>query len=77
MESLKICLKAQKFEELKDLVMVDNGRKEYTRLVAQNLYNFMMSYHKDDLLKHGIEGDFLVVPNNFLMKWIQKFDEKY
>ena len=60
------------------MVTEKNGKKMYTKLVAQNLYNFMMSYNHQDQLINGVKGEeFLVVPQNFLVKWLGKFDQKY
>ena len=37
----------------------------------------MMSYDNQNLLQNGVKEEYLVVPGNFLGKWLQKFDEKY
>lgn len=37
----------------------------------------MMSYNKSGLLVNGVEGDYLVIPANFLDKWLTKFESKY
>jgi hypothetical protein len=58
-------------------VVASDGKKEYTKLVAQNLYNYMMSYNKSGLLVNGVEGEYLVIPANFLDKWLEKFEAKY
>ncbi len=49
-------------------------QKNYAKLVAQNLYNFMLSHHKEGLVD---QGNYLVVPSNFLDKWLEKFEFKY
>jgi hypothetical protein len=46
MTSVKICIKGEAFNDIKDLVLVTDGKKEYSKLVAQNLYNYMMSFNK-------------------------------
>jgi hypothetical protein len=56
--------------------MVTDGKKEYSKLVAQNLYNFMMSYNREGLLINN-QGDYLVVPQDCLNRWMNKFEEKY
>ena len=33
----------------------------------------MLSYHKEGL----VQGDYLVIPKNFLDKWLVKFEDKY
>jgi hypothetical protein len=54
MPVVKLCIKAQSFDEVKDLVIASDGKKEYTKLVAQNLYNYMASYNKSGLLVNGV-----------------------
>lgn len=54
--SLKLCLQAQEFSQIKDLVLADDGKKQYSKLVAQNLYNYMMSYNNNHLLVNGVQG---------------------
>lgn len=56
---------------------VGDGKKEYTKLVARNLYNYMVSYNKSGLLVNGAEGEFIVIPSNFLDRWLEKFEAKY
>ena len=56
--------------------MVTDGKKEYSKLVAQNLYNFMMSYNREGLLINN-QGDYLVVPQDCLNRWMTKFQQKY
>jgi hypothetical protein len=73
MPVVKLCIKAQSFDEVKELVIASDGKKEYTKLVAQNLYNYMTSYNKSGLLVNGVEGEYLVIPTNFLDKWLEKF----
>lgn len=75
--TVKLCLRPQTFDEIKELVVASDGKKEYTKLVAQNLYNYMMSYNKSGLLVNGVEGEYLVIPANFLDKWLEKFEAKY
>ena len=77
MPSLKLCLRGQTFEEIKELVLASDGKKEYTKMVAHNLYNYMMSYNKSGLLVNGVEGEYIVIPSNLLDKWLLKFDSKY
>ena len=54
-----------------------DAKKEYTKLVAQNLYNYMMSYSKSGLLVNGVDGQYIVIPGDFLDKWLVKFEAKY
>lgn len=42
--------------------------------VVHNLYNFMMSYQSEVA---GVGPDFVVLPKNFLERWIDKFHQKY
>ena len=37
----------------------------------------MMSYNHQDKLMNNTQGEYLVVPQNFLIKWLAKFEEKY
>jgi hypothetical protein len=37
----------------------------------------MTSYNKSGLLVNGVEGEYLVIPSNFLDKWLEKFEQKY
>lgn len=37
----------------------------------------MMSYNKSGLLVNNAEGEFIVIPADFLDKWLQKFEAKY
>jgi len=37
-------------------VIASDSKKEYTKLVANNLYNYMMSYNKSGLLVNGVDG---------------------
>jgi hypothetical protein len=77
-ESLKFCVQAQSFEEISGLVRCEDGQKEYAKLVAHNLYNFMMSYHKEGMLVNNPEGkEYLVIPSEVFTRWVKKFDEKY
>lgn len=32
-----------------------------------------MSYNKSGLLINGVEGDYIVIPANFLDRWLQRF----
>lgn len=76
-QSIKLCLKAQRFDEIVDLVLASDGKKEYSKLVAQNLYNFMLSYSQNNVVMNGPNNEYLMIPSNFLHKWMQKFEEKY
>lgn len=58
-------------------MLASDGKKEYTKAVASNLYNYMMSYNKSGLLVNGQDGEYIVIPSNFLDKWLQKFEAKY
>jgi protein Hikeshi len=59
------------------LVKATDGQKEYSKLVAQNLFNFMMSFHADGIVNNQNGIEYLVVPTNVFTKWMNKFDEKY
>ena len=75
---MKLCLQAQSFEEIASLVRSEDGQKEYSKLVAHNLYNFMMSYHNPEMLINNANGkEYLVMPSDVFTKWMKKFDEKY
>lgn len=75
---MKLCLKAQSFEEIALLVKASDGQKEYSKLVAHNLFNFMMSFSVQGATVNGQGGqEYLVVPTNVFTKWMDKFDEKY
>lgn len=37
----------------------------------------MMSYNKSGLLVNGVDGEYLVIPSDFLDKWLTKFEAKY
>lgn len=72
-ETVKLCLRAQTIEEIANLVRVSDGQREYSKLVAHNLYNFMMSFHIDGLV--NTQGkQFLVIPTEVFTKWMNKFD---
>lgn len=75
-KTIKICLEGKTFSDISELIFATDGKKEYSKLVAQNLYNFMMSYNKEGLLINGV-GDYLVVPADCLNRWMVKFEEKY
>ena len=76
--TVKLCLQAQSFEEIANLVQCSDGQKEYSKLVAHNLYNFMMSYHNAEMVVNNANGrEFLVLPSDVFTKWMKKFDEKY
>lgn len=50
---IKLVIKLEKLETLKPLVLLsdqNNSQKNYAKLVAKNLYNFMLSFHKEGLL---------------------------
>ena len=72
MSSIKICLEGKTFTDISELILATDNKKEYSKLVAQNLYNFMMSYNKEGLLINGV-GDYLVVPADCLNRWMVKF----
>jgi len=78
--TLKLVVKIEPLENIKELVQLTNSnelQKEFAKKVALNLYNFMLSYNKEGMLP-GVQADeFLVIPSNFLEKWLVKFDEKY
>ncbi|EAR90601.1 c11orf73-like protein, putative (macronuclear) [Tetrahymena thermophila SB210] len=80
-QSIKLVVKMQPLSELQDLVTLSDkidSQKQYAKLVAQNLYNFMMSYNNDSLVSQiQSNGNYLVIPSNFLEKWYQKFEMKY
>lgn len=77
-ETVKICIQAQTFEEIANLVPASDGQKEYSKLVAHNLYNFMMSYHNPEMLVNNQTGrEYLVIPSDVFTRWMKKFDEKY
>ena len=48
--------------------------KFYAKKVAQNLYNFMVSYQSTGQMDMSNK---LVIPNDFLEKWYSKFEHKY
>jgi hypothetical protein len=75
--SVKFCLRAQSFEEIATLVRSSDGQKEYAKLVAHNLYNFMMSFNNQTLLNNFDGKEYLVIPADVFTKWMNKFDEKY
>ena len=76
--SVKLCLQAQSFEEIANLVRCTDGQKEYSKLVAHNLYNFMMSYHNAEMVVNNANGrEFLVLPSDVFTRWMKKFDEKW
>ena len=75
--SVKFCLQAKELTQIKDLVLATDGKKEYSKLVAQNLYNYMSSFNNENLLVNGAQGQYLVIPSNFLNRWFTKFEEKY
>lgn len=61
-----------------NLVRCEDGQKEYSKLVAHNLYNFMMSYNTENMLVNNYNGrEYLVVPTDTFTRWLKKFDEKY
>ena len=51
-----------------------DGQKEYSKLVAQNLFNFMMSFHAEGIVNNQNGIEYLVVPTNVFTKWMNKFD---
>ena len=60
------------------LVRCSDGQKEYSKLVAHNLYNFMMSYHNAEMVVSNANGrEFLVLPSEVFTRWMKKFDEKW
>ena len=54
----------------------NDASKDYAKCVAHNLYNFMLSYQRMGMLSQDNEGKYLVVPSNFLEKWMEKFELK-
>jgi len=80
LNELKLVIKVEPLENLKDLVLLNNNneiQKEFAKKVALNLYNFMVSFNKIEMLPNGLAGEYLVIPSNFIDKWIAKFEEKY
>lgn len=78
MNTVKLCLQVQSFEEIASLVRSSDGQKEYSKLVAHNLYNFMMSYHNPEMIVNNTNGrEYLVMPSDVFTKWMKKFDYKY
>lgn len=77
--TVKLCLQGQSYEEIANLVKCSDGQKEYSKLVAHNLFNFMMSYHNGDMLVNNANNgrEYLVLPSDVFTKWMNKFDEKY
>ena len=78
--SVKICLKADSFENLIEIdkLSKEDNRKLYAKCVAQNLYNFMGSYSSDlSTVNSSNMSNYLIVPQDFLDKWLKKFEEKY
>jgi hypothetical protein len=54
--TVKLCIQAQTFEEIAGLVRCSDGQKEYSKLVAHNLYNFMMSYNTETIVASHMGG---------------------
>jgi len=80
LEVIKLVIKVEPLENLKDLIMLitnNDIQKEYAKKVAQNLYNYMVSFNKEGMIPGQIGNEYLVIPANFLDKWIAKFEEKY
>ena len=47
---VKLVIKLEPLENVKNLVIINNQsqiQKEYGKKVAENLYNFMVSFHKE------------------------------
>lgn len=76
--SVKLCIQPHTYEEIAGLVRCTDGQKEYAKLVAHNLYNFMMSYHTECTVANNFNGkEYFAVPTDAFTKWMKKFDEKY
>ena len=77
-KTVKLCSQAQTFEEIIGLVRSSDGQKEYAKLVAHNLYNFMMSYNTETIVASNFNGrEYFAVPSDAFTRWMKKFDEKY
>jgi hypothetical protein len=77
MASVKIALKLEplaRVAELFELTTKKDLQKEYAIKVAHNLYNFMMSYQNQVA---GVGPDYVVLPKDFLERWMNKFHQKY
>jgi len=62
--TIKFCIQAQTYDEIFNLVRCSDGQQEYAKLVAHNLYNFMMSYHTEGMLINNPQGkEYLVIPS--------------
>ena len=48
--------------------------KNYANLVAENLFNFLMSFDQDPNMA---QSGMMVVPQNSLSRWMDKFKQKY
>lgn len=52
-----------------------DGQKEYAKLVAHNLYNFMMSYNTETIVASNFNGrEYFAVPSDAFTRWMKKFD---
>lgn len=72
---MKICIQAQPFEDIIGLVRCSDGQKEYAKLVAHNLYNFMMSYNTENVIGTSYNGrEYFAVPTDAFTRWMKKFD---
>eukprot|EP01017_Pseudomicrothorax_dubius_P016716 TRINITY_DN1891_c0_g2_i3.p1 TRINITY_DN1891_c0_g2~~TRINITY_DN1891_c0_g2_i3.p1 ORF type:complete len:114 (+),score=28.62 TRINITY_DN1891_c0_g2_i3:47-343(+) len=72
--------RVEPLENLKTLVELSTSidvQKEFVKKVAKNLYNAMASYHKEGLIIGPEGADYLVIPSNFLERWLEKFEIKY
>ncbi|KRX04749.1 hypothetical protein PPERSA_11805 [Pseudocohnilembus persalinus] len=78
---IKLIIKAEKLENLKSLVEATQNSdvyKNYAKLVAKNLYNFMLSYQENGYNQNvNNQVQNMIIPTNFLEKWMDKFDSKY
>eukprot|EP01017_Pseudomicrothorax_dubius_P016714 TRINITY_DN1891_c0_g2_i1.p1 TRINITY_DN1891_c0_g2~~TRINITY_DN1891_c0_g2_i1.p1 ORF type:complete len:187 (+),score=42.20 TRINITY_DN1891_c0_g2_i1:98-658(+) len=80
LSTLKLVLRVEPLENLKTLVELSTSidvQKEFVKKVAKNLYNAMASYHKEGLIIGPEGADYLVIPSNFLERWLEKFEIKY
>ena len=77
---MKICVRVDSFQNIIDLDSLarEDTRKTYAKCVAQNLYNFMNSYSSDFANINTMnQSNYMVIPQDFLDKWLKKFEEKF
>lgn len=52
-------------------------RRAFARKIAHDLHNYISSHARTEFNGQRLGTEMLVVPTNFIDRWIARFDEKY